>query len=231
MKTPLILKEDQVRERLRTPDLIEAMQRALITFSAGKVEQPVRTVFRFGEGSLFASMPCYVPSLPALGAKLVTICPETASRGLGTHQATIVMLDPVTGVVDAMVDGRYITEVRTAAVSAVSARLLAREDAKVLGVLGSGVQARSHVEALRLVRDFREVRGARIPITAIDSRLKTARSRWRALRRPCEAPAWCWRSRHPLRRWSETNGSARGRTLSLSDRAYPRTGNSIRHWW
>jgi len=158
MKTPLIVNEDQVRKRLRMADLIEAMEQALVEFSAGKVEQPVRTVFPFGEGSLFASMPCYVSSLPALGAKLVTICPENAFRGLGTHQATIVMLDPVTGVVDAMVDGRYITEVRTAAVSAVSSRLLAREDARVLGVLGSGVQARSHVEALRLVREFREVR-------------------------------------------------------------------------
>jgi ornithine cyclodeaminase/alanine dehydrogenase-like protein (mu-crystallin family) len=103
-------------------------------------------------------MPSYVPSLPALGAKLVTVCPQNAGRGLETHQAVIVMLDPVTGVVDAVVDGRYITEARTAAVSAVSARLLARQDAQVLGILGSGVQARSHIEALALVREFREVR-------------------------------------------------------------------------
>jgi ornithine cyclodeaminase/alanine dehydrogenase-like protein (mu-crystallin family) len=77
---------------------------------------------------------------------------------LGTHQAVIVMLDPLTGVVKAILDGRYITEVRTAAVSAVSARWLARTQAAVLGILGSGVQARSHLQALRLVRDFREVR-------------------------------------------------------------------------
>jgi ornithine cyclodeaminase/alanine dehydrogenase-like protein (mu-crystallin family) len=68
------------------------------------------------------------------------------------------MLDPETGVARAVLDGRYITEVRTAAVSAVSARLLAQRDAQVLGILGSGVQARSHWEALRLVRKFREVR-------------------------------------------------------------------------
>ena len=141
------------------PELIEAMQQALVEFSNGRVRQPVRTVFPFGAGhSLLGLMPCYAPSLPALGAKIVTVCPENAARGLGTHQATIMMLDPITGIVRAIVDGRYITEVRTAAVSAVSTRLLARRDAQVLGIIGSGVQARSHFEALRLVREFREVR-------------------------------------------------------------------------
>src|SRR5664279_3121489 len=141
------------------PELIEAMQQALIEFSAGRVRQPVRTVLGFGtEQALFGLMPSYVASLPALGAKLVTVCPANAGRGLGTHQAVIVMLDPVTGVPDAFLDGRYITEARTAAVSAVSTRQLARGDARVLGILGSGVQARSHCEALKLVRDFREVR-------------------------------------------------------------------------
>jgi alanine dehydrogenase len=151
--------EDDVRARLRMPDLIEAMERALVEFSAGRIEQPVRTVLEFGrERSLFGLMPSYAPSLPALGAKLVTVCAGNTGRGLGTHQAMIVILDPVTGVAEAIVDGRYITEARTAAVSAVSARRLARSDAHVLGILGSGVQARSHWEALGLVREFREVR-------------------------------------------------------------------------
>jgi len=140
------------------PDLIEAMERALIEFSAGRVQQPVRTVLEFGEHSLFGLMPSYVPSLPALGAKLVTVCAGNTRRGLDTHQAIIVMLNPETGAAEAILDGRYITEARTAAVSAVSARQLARKDAQVLGILGSGVQARSHCEALRLVREFREVR-------------------------------------------------------------------------
>ena len=141
------------------PDLIEAMERALVEFSAGRVEQPVRTVLKFGaQQSLFGLMPSYIPLLPALGAKLVTVCSGNAGRGLDTHQGLIVMLNPETGVAEAILDGRYITEVRTAAVSAVSARLLARSDAQVLGILGSGVQARSHCEALRLVREFREVR-------------------------------------------------------------------------
>ena len=151
--------EAQIRARLPMPALIDAMQRALVDFSSGRVQQPVRTVMQFGsESSLFGLMPTYVPSLPALGAKLVTVCPGNAKLGLGTHQAIIVMLDPQTGVPQAILDGRYVTEARTAAVSAVSARLLAREDAQVLAILGSGVQARSHHEALSVVRKFREVR-------------------------------------------------------------------------
>jgi alanine dehydrogenase len=159
VKPPQFFNEDDVRARLQMPDLIEAMEQALVEFSAGRVEQPVRTVLKFGaDASLFGLMPSYVPSLPALGAKLVTVCAGNARRGLDTHQAIIVMLDPQTGVTEAILDGRYITEVRTAAVSAVSVRRLARSDAQVLGILGSGVQARSHWQALRLVRRFREVR-------------------------------------------------------------------------
>ena len=141
------------------PELIDAMERALIEFSAGRVQQPVRTVMECGgPHALFGLMPCYVPALPALGAKLVTVCAENAERGLDTHQAVIVMLDPVTGIVRAILDGRYITEVRTASVSAVSTRRLAVRDARVLAIIGSGVQARSHLEALRLVMSFKEVR-------------------------------------------------------------------------
>lgn len=156
---PLFLDESAVRARLRMPALIEAMQCALVEFSANRVVQPVRTVLKYGEEhALFGLMPTYIPSLPALGAKLVTVCHANAARGLGTHQALIVMLDPATGIAIAILDGRYITEMRTAAVSAVSTRHLARADAKILGIIGSGVQARSHLQALRLVRDFSEVR-------------------------------------------------------------------------
>jgi alanine dehydrogenase len=159
VQTPRFFTEEEVRARLPMAELIDAMQRALVEFSAGRVEQPVRTVLKFGEaGSLFGLMPSYVPALPALGAKLVTVCASNAQRGLDTHQAVIVMLNPETGVAAAILDGRYITEIRTAAVSAVSARHLAREDAQILGILGSGVQARSHFQALALVRNFREVR-------------------------------------------------------------------------
>jgi alanine dehydrogenase len=158
-KNPQFFDETAVRARLRMADLIDSMQQALVEFSAGGVQQPVRSILEFGtERGIFGLMPTYVPSLPALGAKRVTLCPANAERGLATHQAVIVMIDPKTGIADAILDGRYITEARTAAVSAVSARLLSRKDAQVLGILGSGVQARSHVEALGLVRNFREIR-------------------------------------------------------------------------
>jgi alanine dehydrogenase len=156
---PLLLTESDVRALLTMPDLIAAMETALAAFSAGAVVQPVRTVLEVGEHkSFFALMPSYVPSTPALGAKLVTVYESNIARGLPTHLATIVMLDAETGALAAIVDGRYITEARTAAVSAVSVKKLARKDASVLAILGSGVQARSHLEALSHVRKFREVR-------------------------------------------------------------------------
>jgi len=159
MESPIFLSESQVRARLSMADLIEAMQKALVEFSAGRVRQPVRTVLNLpGEHAFFGLMPSIVPALPAAGAKLVTVVTANAQRGLDTHQAIIVMLDPETGIAKAILDGRYITEARTAAVSAVSTRLLARQDAQVMGIIGSGVQARSHWEALRMVRNFREVR-------------------------------------------------------------------------
>src|SRR5262249_18723710 len=102
----------------------------------------------------YAVMPAADPSLNMLGAKLVTVLPDHTP----SHQALIVLFDLATGVPLAVTDGRYITEARTAAVSAVSARHLAREDARVLAILGTGVQARSHLEALPLVRTFSEIR-------------------------------------------------------------------------
>jgi ornithine cyclodeaminase/alanine dehydrogenase-like protein (mu-crystallin family) len=156
---PLFLTEPDVRALLSMPDLIAAMETALAEFSAGSVVQPVRTVLEVGANkSFFALMSSYVPSTPALGAKLVTVYESNTARGLPTHLATIIMLDPETGGLQAIVDGRYITEARTAAVSAVSVKKLARENSEVLAILGSGVQARSHFEALSHVRKFREVR-------------------------------------------------------------------------
>jgi ornithine cyclodeaminase/alanine dehydrogenase-like protein (mu-crystallin family) len=156
---PLLLTETDVRALLTMPDLIAAMDAALTGFSAGRVVQPVRTVLEVGEHkAFFGLMPAYVAATPALGAKLVTLYESNTARGLPTHLATIILLDPETGALAAIIDGRYITGARTAAVSAVSVKKLARENASVLAILGSGVQARSHLEALQHVRTFREVR-------------------------------------------------------------------------
>jgi ornithine cyclodeaminase/alanine dehydrogenase-like protein (mu-crystallin family) len=139
-------------------ELIDAMQSALAAFSAGQVVQPVRTAIEFGPRGFFGLMPAADPANRLLGAKLVTVVPNNPSKGLPSHQAIIALFDPATGQLLAVADGRYITEARTAAVSAVSARHLARTDAGVLAILGTGVQARSHLAALPLVRNFGEIR-------------------------------------------------------------------------
>jgi ornithine cyclodeaminase/alanine dehydrogenase-like protein (mu-crystallin family) len=159
MKTdqPLFLNEEQVREHLRMTELIPAMEKALIDFSAGRVTQPVRSIISIDPpGGFFGLMPALTPD--GLGLKAVTFYPSNVERGIPTHMATIFLVDPQTGTPLAIIDGRYITEMRTAAVSAVATKLLASPGAKVLAILGSGVQARSHVEALRLVRQFDEIR-------------------------------------------------------------------------
>jgi alanine dehydrogenase len=155
---PLWLSESDVRAALSMPALIDAMESALIAFSAGRVVQPVRTVLELRERSFFALMPAYAQEHALFGAKLVTVIPENHGTAFPSHQAIISLSDPVTGELLALMDGRYITESRTAAVSAVSARHLARADAAVLALIGSGVQAHSHLEALPLVRSFREIR-------------------------------------------------------------------------
>jgi ornithine cyclodeaminase/alanine dehydrogenase-like protein (mu-crystallin family) len=156
-KQPLFLNEEQVRQHLRMVDLIPAMEKALIDFSAGKVTQPIRSVIKVDPpGGFLGLMPASTPD--GLGLKAVTFYPSNAERGIPTHMATIFLVDPETGTPLAIMDGRLITEMRTAAVSATATKLLAPPDAKILAILGSGVQARSHVEALRLVRQFEEVR-------------------------------------------------------------------------
>jgi ornithine cyclodeaminase/alanine dehydrogenase-like protein (mu-crystallin family) len=153
----LFLNEEHVRNHLRMEELIPAMEKALIDFSAGKVTQPVRSVITVDPpGGFFGMMPARTPE--GLGIKLVTFYPKNAERGIPTHMATIFLADPETGAPLAVMDGTLITEVRTAAVSAAATELLASPDAKILAILGSGVQARSHVKALRLVRRFEEVR-------------------------------------------------------------------------
>jgi thiomorpholine-carboxylate dehydrogenase len=149
--------EAQVRSVLHMEDLLPAMERALIDFSAGSIVQALRELLPVEpHGGYFAAMPA--AGARAMGAKLVTFYPGNAAQGLPTHLAMILLFRPETGEPLAIMDGRLITEMRTSAVSAVATRALAAQDARVLAILGTGVQARSHVEALRLVRDFEEIR-------------------------------------------------------------------------
>ena len=149
--------DEDVRSLLTYEALIPAMERALADYSAGKAVQPVRTTIPVGEhGGFLFVMPAYATGSRALGAKLVSYFPR--NKGIDTHFATIHLFKPETGEPLASMDGSLITEMRTAAVSAVATDKLARKDASVLAILGAGVQARSHLAALRHVRKFREVR-------------------------------------------------------------------------
>src|SRR5262245_13681228 len=150
----LILDEPAVGRLLHYRELIPAIAAALTDLSAGRVVQPVRAVLPVApHQGFFALMPAYTG---ALGAKLVTFYPR--NDGIPTHHALIALFRAETGEPLGVMDGRLITEMRTAAASAVATHHLARADASVLAILGSGVQAGSHLEALRMVRSFSEVR-------------------------------------------------------------------------
>jgi alanine dehydrogenase len=150
------LDEAAVSRLLRMEEVIPTMERALADFSSGKVVQPTRVMVPVAEHQgFFGLMPAYYAG-DALGVKLVAFYPQ--NQGIPTHHATILLFKPETGEPLVSMDGRLITEVRTAAVSAIATNYLAQSDASVLAIIGSGVQARSHLEALRLVRQFEEVR-------------------------------------------------------------------------
>ncbi|HEV3396249.1 MAG TPA: ornithine cyclodeaminase family protein [Xanthobacteraceae bacterium] len=151
------LDEEAVRRLLRWDELIPAMEAALGAFSRGRVLQPVRNMLTIEEGKRYvAVMPAVAAD--AMGAKLVSFYPGNAGTGVATHHALIVLMRTDTGEPLAVMDGRLITEMRTAAVSAAATKHLAAPDARVLALLGSGVQAGAHLEALSQVRRFTQVR-------------------------------------------------------------------------
>src|SRR3984957_12576739 len=153
----LTIDEEQVKASLSYDELIPAMRQALKDFSAGRVVQPLRTVMSVAaHAGWFAVMPAVYGNV--MGAKMVTFYPGNADRGKHTHQAVIQLFRANTGEPLAIMDGRLIPEMRTAAVSDVAVDLLAQPDAKVLGILGSGVQARSHVQALSRARQIEKIR-------------------------------------------------------------------------
>jgi ornithine cyclodeaminase len=154
----LVLTRAEVEELLDLDELVDALARAHAQLSAGAVSLPPRIAALVPEReALLGAMPAYVPG-EGLACKLVTLFPQNRDRH--THQAAIVVFDETNGSPLALMDGTYITATRTAAGSALATRLLAREDARVLAILGTGVQARSHAAALMRVRDFEEIRVA-----------------------------------------------------------------------
>jgi alanine dehydrogenase len=155
----LLLNRREVESLLDLDPLIDALAPAMAELSAGRVSMPARiaALVREEQG-LLAAMPVYLESRRTLSTKLVSVFPENERLGVPSHQAVILVFDARTGSLRAMMDGTFITATRTAAGSALSARLLAREDARVLLVIGTGVQARSHAWAIPRVRPVREIR-------------------------------------------------------------------------
>lgn len=153
----LILDRRQVEALLDPDALVDALAVAMADLSAGRASVPRRNFATAGATGLLAAMPAYLPTQNVLAAKLVLVFPGNASLGLDTHQAVVAAFDPATGVPLALMDGASITAIRTAAGSALATRLCSREGAKVLAILGTGVQARSHARVVPRVRPITEI--------------------------------------------------------------------------
>jgi ornithine cyclodeaminase len=152
-----VLSAADVEALLDLDALLDALADAFVDLSSGRASMPQRVAALSGHG-LLGVMPAYLSTADVLETKLVTLFEGNAGTDLPTHQAAIAVFDPQRGNMVALMDGTYITATRTAAGAALSVRLLARDDAKVLAICGTGVQARTHAHAVPRVREFAEVR-------------------------------------------------------------------------
>lgn len=160
MSSVLILSHDDVIAALPPDACADAMAEVLAAHARGQAQMPLRSVVRFdGAAGFMGLMPAWRGGEEQVFA-LKTLClmPGNPARGLDTHQGTVTLFDGATGVPTAILDASAVTAVRTAAVSAVATRTLAREDARVLAILGAGVQGKAHLQALVGVREFGDVR-------------------------------------------------------------------------
>jgi Predicted ornithine cyclodeaminase, mu-crystallin homolog len=153
-----IFEEAEVCEILKPKACIGLMRSALRELSAGNYSQSLRSVLRLPEGNLFGFMPASLGDSGYFGAKLVTAFHKNLEAGLPSHMGYVMLFEAVHGRLEAMVDATSITRIRTGAVSAVATDLLARPDSRNLALMGAGAQARSHLEAISLVRNIGQVR-------------------------------------------------------------------------
>ncbi len=147
----------QVEELLDYPGCIDAVRRAMIALSTGEREQPLRQIWPVGKGGTWGIMPGELAALGAFGAKLVSVFADSERPGRTRHQGVVVAFDGETGAVTCIADAEPITRIRTGCATAVATDALARADAEVLAIFGTGVQAEAHLRALPLVRSFREI--------------------------------------------------------------------------
>ena len=155
----LVLSQADVERLLTMPECIELMEETLVALARGELYQPLRSVVRPpGADGFMGLMPAHRSAgAPAFGLKVVCIFPGNPARGLDAHQGAVVLFDGATGEVRAIVNASAITAIRTAAVSAVATRALSREGARSLAILGAGVQARAHLEAMRALHDWERI--------------------------------------------------------------------------
>jgi ornithine cyclodeaminase/alanine dehydrogenase-like protein (mu-crystallin family) len=162
----LYLSRADVERLLDIDAMLDALGQALVVFSSGITSVPPRSAARVPDRGLLGVMAGYVPGI-ALEVKLVSVFPANHHHGLPSHQGLIAIFDEDNGAPLALMDGTYITAIRTGGTAAVAARVLARADASVLAILGAGVQGGSHLETFTRIREFQEIRVAsRNPDTA-----------------------------------------------------------------
>src|ERR1700674_909163 len=203
----LYLSRADVERLLDIDEMLDALGKALVVFSSGVTSVPPRTGARVGDVGLMGAMSGYVPGV-ALEVKLVSVFPGNHPRGLPSHQALIALFDEKDGSPLSIMDGTYITSIRTGRTAAVAARALARDAAKVLAILGAGVQGRSHLDTFTRVRDFKEIRVASRDqakasrLAAIHPRAHVAGS-FEAAVRGADVVACCTDAREPVirREW------------------------------
>src|SRR6478672_13281376 len=147
----------KVEELLDYPGCMDAMRRAMIALSNDERPQPLRQIFTVGKDEMFGTMPGELRALSTFGAKLISVFHEPDGSGRTRHQGVVVAYDGKTGAVSAIADAEPVTKIRTACATAAATDALARKDARVLAVFGTGLQAESHLHALPLVRPFREI--------------------------------------------------------------------------
>src|SRR5437763_2631047 len=147
----------QVEELLDYPGCIDAMREAMIALSSGERPQPLRQIFTVGENEMFGTMPGELAALSTFGAKLISVFADPDRPGRTRHQGVVVAYDGATGAVSCIADAEPVTKIRTACATAAATDALARADADVLAIFGTGLQAESHLRALPLVRPFREI--------------------------------------------------------------------------
>ena len=146
-----------VEELLDYPGCIDAVREAMTALSSGERPQPLRQIFTVGDEQMFGTMPGELQALSTFGAKLVSVFGDPERPGRSRHQGIVVAYDGKTGAVSCIADAERITQIRTGCASAVATDALARKDAEVLAIFGTGIQAEAHLRAVPLVRPFREI--------------------------------------------------------------------------